>query len=52
MSDMVDNRITVRGIPEDVWHKAKLAALASRKSIGQFITEAIREKLSKAPKKG
>lgn len=51
MSDMADNRITIRGIPRDVWHKAKVAAISSDKSVGEFVTEALRDKLAKPPKR-
>jgi predicted HicB family RNase H-like nuclease len=50
MAEIADNRVTVRGIPEDIWRRARVAALESGKSLGQFITEAIREKLSKLKK--
>jgi len=36
-------------ITDDLYHEARIAALISRKSAGQWIEEAIREKLGREP---
>jgi hypothetical protein len=51
MSDMSDDRITVRGIPKEIWLRAAVTAKLSGKTIGQFVAEAIREKLAKSARK-
>ena len=37
--------IAIRGMDPDIYHKARMAALKAKETIGAWITQAIRERL-------
>jgi hypothetical protein len=45
---MIDNKVNYikKIIPDDLWKKARAAALTENKTISEWITEAIKEKLN------
>ena len=44
--------IAIRGLDLELYREARAAAIIQRKSIGQWLNEAIKEKLDKLHKKG
>ena len=42
--------VNIRKIPVDTWHKARLAALKEKKTIGQWLTEIIEKHLKREKK--
>ena len=47
MSDRNDRAAKTIRMREDIYHQAKVAAVVSRKSVGQWIEEAVAEKVSR-----
>lgn len=45
------DRKDVRGIPDDVYREAKANAALAGKSLGQYVTEALRDKNRKEARK-
>ena len=45
MSDRLERAAKTIRMREDVYHQAKVAAVVSRKSVGQWIEEAVMEKV-------
>ena len=45
MSDRNDRAAKTIRMREDIYHQAKVAAVVSRKSVGQWIEEAVAEKV-------
>ena len=43
--------VNIRKFPVDTWHKARLAALKEKKTIGQWVAEAIEKHLKEKKEK-
>ena len=52
MSDESPRTAKTIRIKEDAYHQARVAAVTSKKSLGQWLEEAISEKLGKAESPG
>lgn len=48
---MTDNKRNIRGIDDKLYHEARMAALKSKQTVGQWMNEAIYSKLHKWEKK-
>lgn len=39
--------ISVKKIPTELWHRAKVAAITARQEMGEWLADAIRQKLQR-----
>ena len=39
--------VSVKKVPVELWHRATVAALAARQDMGEWLADAIREKLER-----
>ena len=46
-----DSHMTIRGVDKKLYKQARIQAINEGKPVGQWLNEAIKEKLSKTPKK-